>query len=165
MVMMTGQRSISFSSRVEPKITSGIEIARPRTSSVHGCPCAAAATAITLSRLITRSAIRIVLTAAIRLSLALDVLVALLGHQQLHADPEQQQRADQLQPGQRQQRDGEDGEHDPHHHRRAEPQNTAGLLLLGGSERAASAITTALSPDRTRLTPMILSRPIQNACV
>src|SRR6185436_3487339 len=46
-----------------------------------------------------------------------------------------------------------------------EPQITACFCCFGGSERAASAITTALSPDRMMLTPMILARPIQNACV
>ena len=46
-----------------------------------------------------------------------------------------------------------------------EPQSTAAFCCLGGSERAASAITTALSPDRMMLTPMIFSRPIQKACV
>ena len=44
------------------------------------------------------------------------------------------------------------------------PQNTACFCCLGGSARAASAITTALSPDRTMLTPMILARPTQKAC-
>ena len=45
------------------------------------------------------------------------------------------------------------------------PQRIACFCCFGGSERAASAITTALSPDRTMLTPMILARPIQKACV
>ena len=45
-----------------------------------------------------------------------------------------------------------------------EPQKIAAFCCFGGSERAASAITTALSPDRMMLTPMILGRPIQNAC-
>ena len=44
-----------------------------------------------------------------------------------------------------------------------EPQKIACFCCFGGSERAASAITTALSPDRTMLTPMILARPIQKA--
>src|SRR5207247_945693 len=61
-VMMTGKRSISFSSSVAPKMTSGIEMARPRISR-RMLPPAAAATAMTLSRLITRSAIRMVLIA------------------------------------------------------------------------------------------------------
>ena len=46
-----------------------------------------------------------------------------------------------------------------------EPHSTAAFCCFAGSERAASAITTALSPDRMMLTPMIFSRPIQNACV
>ena len=65
-VMMTGKRSISTSSMRLANTTSGIEIARPMTSSTV-LPLAAAATAITLSRLITRSASRIVLIAAAKL--------------------------------------------------------------------------------------------------
>src|SRR4051794_37333518 len=38
------------------------------------------------------------------------------------------------------------------------------FCCLRGSERAARAITTALSPDRMTLTPMIFARPIQKAC-
>src|SRR5262249_21299045 len=47
----------------------------------------------------------------------------------------------------------------------AEPQMMACFCCLRGSERAARAMTTALSPERMTLTPMIFSRPIQNACV
>ena len=43
------------------------------------------------------------------------------------------------------------------------PQRTACFCCLGGSERAASAITTALSPDSTMLTPMICSSATQKA--
>ena len=46
----------------------------------------------------------------------------------------------------------------------ADPQKMACFCWRGGSERAASAMTTALSPDRMMLTPMIFSRPIQKAC-
>jgi hypothetical protein len=45
------------------------------------------------------------------------------------------------------------------------PHSTACFCCFAGSERAASAITTALSPDRMTLTPMIFSRPSQKACV
>ena len=45
------------------------------------------------------------------------------------------------------------------------PQNTAFFCCCGGSERAASAMTTALSPERMTLTPMIFARPSQKACV
>src|SRR5439155_11133602 len=44
-----------------------------------------------------------------------------------------------------------------------EPQMIACVCCFGGSERAASAITTALSPDRMILTPMILKSPTQNS--
>src|SRR4029453_546705 len=43
------------------------------------------------------------------------------------------------------------------------PQITACRCCLGGSERAASAMTTALSPDRTMLTPMICISATQNS--
>src|SRR5262249_32883225 len=69
MVMMIGKRSMSLTSSVAPKMTMGIEIARPITMSTQ-FPPAAAATAITLSRLITRSAMRMVRIASHRLSLA-----------------------------------------------------------------------------------------------
>src|SRR3954471_15764029 len=46
----------------------------------------------------------------------------------------------------------------------AEPQMIACFCCLRGSERAARAITTALSPERMTLTPMIFARPIQKAC-
>src|SRR5215470_11917130 len=45
------------------------------------------------------------------------------------------------------------------------PQKMACFCCLAGSARAASAITTALSPERTTLTPMIFASPIQKACV
>ena len=44
------------------------------------------------------------------------------------------------------------------------PQATAIFCCLGGRERAASAITTALSPDNTMLIQMIFSNGIQKAC-
>ena len=44
------------------------------------------------------------------------------------------------------------------------PQRIACFCCCGGSERAASAITTALSPDSTMLMRMICISPVQNAC-
>src|SRR6267378_214160 len=44
-----------------------------------------------------------------------DLRVVVLGHQQLHADPEQQQAADDLEPGKGEQRHREQREEDPHH--------------------------------------------------
>ena len=67
--MMTGKRDISVSSNVLANTTSGIEIARPITSNMM-LSLAAAATPITLSRLITRSATRIVLIAEARFEVA-----------------------------------------------------------------------------------------------
>ena len=43
------------------------------------------------------------------------------------------------------------------------PQKIACFCWCGGNERAASAITTALSPDRMMLTQMIEPRAVQNA--
>ena len=45
------------------------------------------------------------------------------------------------------------------------PQKMAFFCCCGGSERAARAITTALSPDSMMLIQMILSRPTQKAAV
>ena len=67
-VMMTGKRSISLTKTVLPKMISGMLIARPMNTSTSS-PLAAAATPITLSRLITRSAIRMVRMATNRLLL------------------------------------------------------------------------------------------------
>jgi hypothetical protein len=43
------------------------------------------------------------------------------------------------------------------------PHMIAAFCCFGGSERAASAITTALSPDNTMLMPMICINATQNA--
>ena len=68
-VMTIGNRSITFISSVLPTMISGIDIARPTissgTRSASGALSAAPATAITLSRLITTSATRILRIAAI----------------------------------------------------------------------------------------------------
>ncbi|CFV94070.1 Uncharacterised protein [Bordetella pertussis] len=56
---MMGKRSITLSNSALPNMTSGMLMARPSTSSVVS-PMAAAATATTLSRLMTRSAIMMV---------------------------------------------------------------------------------------------------------
>ncbi|KAG0730834.1 hypothetical protein G6F23_015903 [Rhizopus arrhizus] len=63
---MIGKRSMTFNSSVLPKMTKGMLMARPKTSKVVS-PIAAAATATTLSRLMTRSAIMIVRIAVSRL--------------------------------------------------------------------------------------------------
>jgi hypothetical protein len=44
-----------------------------------------------------------------------------------------------------------------------EPQKMAIFCCLAGSPRAARAMTTALSPERTMFTPMILRRAVQNS--
>ena len=164
MVIITGKRSMSFSSSVAPKMTSGIEMARPRISR-RMLPPAAAATAMTLSRLMTRSAIRMVLIAdnswvlasisassssgtssftPIQNSSTLPTILSQGSVSSATANSVRMIRITMAAP---------------------EPQMIACVCCFGGSERAASAITTALSPDRMMLTPMILSRPSQKACV
>ena len=146
---MIGKRSISVSSRRLAKTTSGIEMARPRISS-SVLPLAAAATAITLSRLITRSAIRIVLDGRPEAgdNCAVPVGLLLLGHQQLHRDPQQQRRAGELEVGQAQQLDRDDGQRDPHDDRRAAAPGDGALLLCGPAARGPPA----RSPPRCRPT-------------
>ncbi|MNV98461.1 hypothetical protein D3C71_1937170 [compost metagenome] len=62
--MMTGKRDISFSTSVEPQTTIGMLISRPSTTS-RKLPCAAPATASTLSTPITASAMMMVFIAPI----------------------------------------------------------------------------------------------------
>ena len=122
---------------------------RPITISVMS-PFAAAATAMTLSRLITASAISTTRTAAIRLAPATHVAMRFI----LNAAASSRSRTAAappkiLRPRNRHQRDDHEGEGDAHHDRRAAAEQDADALLLGGgSVRQASAITTALSPDR-----------------
>src|SRR5262245_4357345 len=128
-------------------------------------PPAAAATAMTLSRLMTRSAMRIVLIAVSRCSLA-----------SMSSPPSS--GTSSLMPIQKSSRLPTSFSHGSASILTANmvrpirsttaapaPQKIACFCCLGGSERAASAITTALSPERTMLTPMIFSRPTQNAWV
>ena len=160
--MMTGKRSISFRIRVLPKMISGMLMTRPKTSR-GTLPLAAAATPTTLSRLMTRSATTMVLMAAARPAWPSRSLPRVVAFQQAHADPQQQRRADQLEIRQGQQVDGEEGQ-DHAQHDGADAAEQDGLLLLGGgSEREAIAMTTALSPLRTMLIRMIWDRAIQNS--
>lgn len=46
-----------------------------------------------------------------------------------------------------------------------EPQKTALRCWCGGRERAASAMTTAMSPERMLLIQTILTRPIQKSAL
>ena len=95
-----------------PATIRGTLIARPSTSS-GTLPLAAAATAITLSRLITMSAIATICTAAHRCDAASDAfLVLVFRHQQLCRDHEQRQATDQLEVRQLHQRHDDAGEDD-----------------------------------------------------
>src|SRR5262245_14267501 len=137
-------------------------ISRPSTSRMK-LPFATAATAMTLSRLITRSAIRMVLIAPIRCELdatsspssssGISSFTAI----QNRSAPPISFRKDSLSSSTattvRMIRSTTAA---------AAPQNIASFCCFSGSERAASAITTALSPDRMILTQMIAPSPSQN---
>ena len=112
-----------------------------------------AATAMTLSRLITRSASRMVRIAAIMLELPAAWPSFLVPRdEQLDGNPQQQQGADDLQVGQAQQLDRDDDQDDAHHHRGgAAPQDRL-FALVRWQLAQASAMTTALSPDSTMST-------------
>src|SRR6267154_479088 len=154
-----------FISMVAPKTTSGMLITRPSTKSTM-LPFATAATAMTLSRLITRSAIRMVLIAPSRCELDLTPspspssgTSSFTAIQNRSAPPTSLRkesfsnstatmvstiRSTTAAPA---------------------PQMIACFCWCAGSERAASAITTALSPDRMMLTQMIAPSPSQNCDV
>src|SRR4051812_27280679 len=154
---------MSLSSSVAPKMTSGIEMARPRINRVT-LPPAAAATAITLSRLITRSATRMVLIAASNWSLALMSSSPSSGISSFTPIQKSSRLPTSLSHGNVRSATAKRVRITRKTIAAAEPQMTACFCCLAGSERAASAMTTALSPDRMTLTPMIFSRPSQKAC-
>src|SRR6267378_788272 len=150
---------------VAPKTTSGMLITSPSTSS-RILPFATAATAMTLSKLITRSAIRMVLIAPIRCSLDLTSpspsssgTSNFTAIQKSRAPP-MSFRKDSFSNSTatmvRTIRSTTAA---------AAPHNIASFCWRCGSERAASAITTALSPDRMMLTQMIAPSPSQNCDV
>src|ERR1700674_5743893 len=87
-----GRRLSSAMISAAPATISGMLIARPRINS-GALPLAAAATAITLSRLMTISATTTICTAAHRCDAS---LILLFGHQQFRGDHKQRQPADQL---------------------------------------------------------------------
>ncbi len=120
--------------------------------------------AITLSTLITRSATMMVLMAAGSLFAALHVAVAIFVRgQQLHADPHQQQRTDELEERQRQQGHGEGDQHHPQDDGTGGAPDDAPGALRRGSLRQASAITTALSPPSKMSMMMIWPSASQNS--
>jgi len=79
------------------------------------------------------------------------------GHQQLDADPDQQQGTDDLQEWDRQQLQREEDQDDAQHDGARRAPKDAQRALLGGSLRQASAITTALSPP-SRMSIMMIWR-------
>ena len=119
-VMMIGKRSISLITSWLPQTMIGIETSMPKITSTMRAGArglAAPAMAMTLSRLITRSATMMVLMAPPAACRCLDVAVAVfvLGQQQLDADPDQQQRADDFQEGHGEQLQREEDQHDAQH--------------------------------------------------
>ena len=86
------------------------------------------------------SAMATILTASQRLSpLATLSLVGLLPRQQLDGDPEQQQAADQLQPGQLEEVLHDDGEDDAQHDGRAGTENDAASRAGAAAARGTPA--------------------------
>ena len=82
-------------------------------------------------------------------------------HQQLHADPDQQHGTDNFQPRQGQQGHCKNRQHNAQNDgSAAAPQDRQPLLPLGQRSRRQRD-HAALSPDNSRLTQMILSKPIQ----
>ena len=146
-----------------PATIRGMLIARPRISS-GTLPLAAAATAITLSRLITMSAIDDDLHRRPQMRRGMDaVLVLLLRHQQLCRDHEQRQAADQLEIRQFHQGRDDAGEDDAQDDGAPAPKIMPHSRWRGASPRHAIAITSALSPDSRTLIQMILPTATQKA--
>ena len=111
-----GSLSSSAMISAAPATIRGMLIARPRTSS-GTLPLAAAATAMTLSRLMTMSATTTICTACPQMRGRLDaVLVLVLRHQQLCRDHDQREAADQLEVGQLHQARDDAGEDDAQQH-------------------------------------------------
>src|SRR6266850_1883697 len=137
-------------------------IRRPSTRSTT-LPFATAATAMTLSRLITRSAIRIVLMACIKCELeATSSSSPSSGTSSFTAIQKSSAPPMSLSQGSLSSSTATMVRTMRSTTAAAAPQKIACFCCLAGSERAASAITTALSPDRMILTQMIAPSPSQN---
>ena len=150
--------------RVEPKITSGMLIASPKINSSI-LPPAAAATAITLSRLMTRSASKMVRTAAIMLCLTTappsSSSSSLLSRPTpIHSSSSPPMTSTN---GSCISRAATTVSAIRSTTAAPEPSMTAFFCCSGGKPRAARAMTTALSPERMMLIQTILSRPIQKS--
>jgi hypothetical protein len=79
---------------------------------------------------------------------------------------EQQRATDQLEEGVSHRLGDDERKDHAQQHRDAGAEDHAPQRWRGGSDRQAMAITTALSPERMMLTPMICAAAIQNgACV
>ena len=153
-----------------PKMTIGMLIERPSTSSVYfmaarsgvgAAALAAAATAITLSTLITRSASRIV-----RIAWSSRVLAETSGPSSAGTSSRMPIPSSSTPPTTFSQGSSKRLAADTVRTMRsaiaaALPQNTASRCWRGGSERAASAIMTALSPLTSRLIQTMAPSSIQ----
>ena len=146
-----------------PKTTSGMLIANPIINK-DWSPLAAAATPITLSKLMTTSAIKMVRTADMRLACSLESAslssslakscapihnnsnpptickpCRAISHAAMMVKPMRKTTA------------------------APEPKRMALRCCSGGKPRAAKAITTALSPESRMLIQMIFNKPTQNS--
>ena len=134
MVMMIGQRSMTFTSRVAPKITSGMEIARPM---IRSAPVAARGRGHGDHVVEAHHEVgdEDGADGGPEVVARLDVRTVVLGDEELHADPQQEHGADQLEPRQREQRDRESVRTIRSTIAAPEPQKIACFCCLGGSER------------------------------
>ena len=169
--MMIGKRSISLMTSWLPQMMIGIDTSRPKMTSgilwSPPAPSAAPAIAMTLSRLITKSATMTVFTAAHNLSLAWMLLCAsscsgnssLMPIQNSSAAPTifrygicSRVSAKKIRMTRRMMAP-------------AVPHRMPIVRCLGGSLRQASAMTTALSPPSTMSIMMIWPTASQNSVV
>ena len=142
----------------------GMETARPIASNTR-LPFAIAATAMTLSRLMTMSATTTIRTARHKCATAsTSFLSASLGHEQLGGDIEQRQPADQLEIGQQHELRDNAGENQCAGSRRRRRRSPCPRAAAAAADpRHAIAMTTALSPDSRMLMKTICSTATQNA--
>src|SRR6185312_2595788 len=155
---MTGKRSISFRIRVEPHTTSGTLTARPSTTSSRS-PRDAPAIASTLSSPISASATTMVRSAAQKPSAAATSCDASSCFSSFQAIGSSNRPPASIRPGNSSSQTTTAVSAMRTATAPKLPQNTAFFCSGGGSLRAASAITMALSPASTRSSRMMVDRP------
>lgn len=164
-VTMMGKRSIQRMMSCDENTISGMLTSSPSTSSSR-LPWAAAAMPMTLSRLITRSATMITRTACQKPDTSTDPPSAssagTISRTAIHSS---KSAPTVLIHGRSSSSAANTVSVTRIAMAAAVPISTARRRCSSGSLRAASAITTALSPERTMSMPMICSRPTQNSGV